>query len=363
MPQKKRDSSFELLRVLCMYIVIAAHVTPHTLSPLYWNSVFSYGTAGLFFADLYFMISGYFMIAKPAPSYKKIYSLFITIYLCAIFSAIAFVIFGITGIYSFKSYSMNNYMGLFVHYFTSPITSNVFWFITAYVILFFLTPILNNVINNLNKKGHLAFLLIMLTIYSFSNGFNFKYAQIVRAVFDYALGGYFMLYAKKSENKVRHNAIFIPLAVLLIIFTAIVNVHYDNSDSSSFIVHLAEKTFLNGILFNLCAITIFSIFHNLSFSNSFINGLSKTTFAVYLLHANEMTAQVWKIILPQADITSTNFIPVAIFRTVAIFIICALFDWLIIEKITVAIRPFTDRFYDFAVAHLTKQKEKGLKNE
>ncbi len=358
MPQKVRDSNFELLRIVCMLIVVSAHVLPHAVSPIFANTLFSYATAGIFFADLYFVISGYFMVRNSSSTYKKIYTLLINIYLCALVSLIVFLILQFTGSYNGEPYNATRYLGLAVHHFSNPITSNEFWFVTAYVLLFILVPILNPLLNSLSKKGYVFFLFVMLVLYTMANSFNFRYVHMERAVLNYALGGFFALHVKPSNNKIRHNAILIPLTLLLIILTALENIHYAHYSSKNMFFHILEKTFLNGILFSLCTISIFSIFHNLNFKNNFVNTLSRTTFSIYLLHANAMTGSLWRLFLFELDIQSQYFIPKAIFNVIVIFTICAAFDHFVIERIERLLKPYTDSFYE-KVRSAIQKKEKS----
>ena len=86
----KRNSNFELLRIITMLCVVATHTcaftfeTPGFLGKFY-TYYYTFGLAGL---NSFFMMSGYFMGNRPAVSKKKIISMFVQIIYCQIISLI-----------------------------------------------------------------------------------------------------------------------------------------------------------------------------------------------------------------------------------------------------------------------------------
>ena len=77
-----------------------------------------------------------------------------------------------------------------------PITNGgVWWFLTAYVYLMFLTPFLNAVVQKLNKKGYMFFILVIwFIIYSLDGTLSGLYWSVQRGVMFYLIGGYIKTY-------------------------------------------------------------------------------------------------------------------------------------------------------------------------
>ena len=80
--ESKRNSNFELLRILTMLCVVASHgcvfsfTTPGFLGKFY-SLYYAFGYAGL---NSFFMMSGYFMGNRPTVSKKKILSISFKLY-------------------------------------------------------------------------------------------------------------------------------------------------------------------------------------------------------------------------------------------------------------------------------------------
>lgn len=96
----------------------------------------------------------------------------------------------------------------------APIISHQYWFITAYVVLLFLSPILNELIKRFGKRSlekALLFFALLSTIMVVEPAFNYN-NNIFRAIFGYLIGAYIGMYLNIASKKFRPRNLVIVIA-------------------------------------------------------------------------------------------------------------------------------------------------------
>lgn len=157
---KERETNIDLLRIVAMLLIIFSHYVQHGGVALI-QAVTVNKFIGLFFSiggklgvDIFILISGYFF-AKTSLSLSKIckidlkliiYSLGITLFLYVT----GFDVFSI-------SYVVKDIF---------PITTELYWFITAYIGLYLISPILKMIIQQVSKDTLLKIVAIGGIIFS-----------------------------------------------------------------------------------------------------------------------------------------------------------------------------------------------------
>lgn len=133
---KERNIGIELLRIISMFFIVMQHFACHgianreTLS-FSINKIFLYNCQlGDLGVVIFGIISGFFLWRNKI-NIKKIFILEIEV---LFFSILFLCIFGITGQVSLKSVIKSLF----------PFFSNTYWFYTAYVIVYILFMLLNN---------------------------------------------------------------------------------------------------------------------------------------------------------------------------------------------------------------------------
>lgn len=203
------------------------------------------------------------------------------------------------GIYNFPYMNSNNKLGLLVTVFF-PITSNSWWFVTSYMLLFLMIPVLNQIILNIKGKGVWSFVFIFLFIWYMTSVFNFNYQGIQRAVFFYLIGAWM----KKNQIKFcKWRAFF------FFCFSWCVFVCCDMIITGNIGQGVTGKIFQISfesieILFVFTAvISLLSFFSVIKIKSSrFINTVASTTFGIYLFHDSNVGRQlIWDEILHTLD--------------------------------------------------------------
>ena len=303
-----RESNFELLRIICMILIVVFHFSVHggyyseSAGTLPFNSVIIdlFGLGGRLGVNIFVLISGYFLInSKLKP--KKLLTLFSQVWF---FSISIYLIFLISGGISFTWGSF--LCSIF------PVVTSQYWFITTYIGLYLLSPFINKLLKKLTKQGHILFiLLLILFCVSINNITNIGYDfGIVWFVALYAISAYIRLY----PNKVFDNK---KLSIVLIMIT--------------FCMFFFAKVFLDLVLFEMknltcliCAIAIFCLFKNLKIKYSpTINTIASATFGVYLIHDNPIVRNwLWTDFLHCPEYaTQEVFLMFAIFTLIALYIL------------------------------------------
>ncbi|MCI5608775.1 MAG: acyltransferase family protein [Spirochaetia bacterium] len=346
---KTRESSFELLRIFAMFMIVAHHLSVHGVQQVSFDSRYLSYTNGSFFNQLFtcflipggkvgvalfFMITGFFMCRKENFSVKKVV---IQSAFCSVVTGVLFLIsvlsskFGICG----GGYDFPEFSGK-IHYvlkcFFQPVTSN-WWFVSAYVILILCCPLINKYIVNFSKRTFIIFLFISWAfLYSVSGVLGNEYYSLIRAFFFYLLGAFIRFYSEKF------NASKIVFAVLacVVLWIVMAFCFYKNSlghneiNSISFFDAILNKIYFileHCISLPLFAFLFFKIFMSLNIKeNSFINKTSSLTFGVYLIHDSTFGRYfIWNHLLHISDrqFNSKYFPFFAILDILLVFLICS----------------------------------------
>lgn len=155
----KRQSNIELLRILAMILIIAHHFalfgafgfseTAVSINKLWIQFIQIGGKIGV---NIFILISGYFLINEKSIKINRIIRFWLQIFT---YSIIFFIIFIACGI---KTYSTKE---LIYHMF--PITYSLWWFASAYFVLYLLIPYVNKLLTSLSKLEYQK-LIVLTTI-------------------------------------------------------------------------------------------------------------------------------------------------------------------------------------------------------
>lgn len=153
----KRLSKFEVIRILAMFLIVLHHAVVHgvcdvnkSLNPIATRLVngsiaYILGSGGIVGVYLFVLITGYFMINSKI-SLGKLVKLWLPIFFWSLF------IFGFLGNHS----SIKELIRAIF-----PILFGEYWFMTVYVFMYCLIPVLNNIVNSIKSQKELLYLGII----------------------------------------------------------------------------------------------------------------------------------------------------------------------------------------------------------
>lgn len=290
----QRQSNFEALRILAMFLVLVVHADYYSLgapdlvdvkaSPLSSYIRMFIESLSIVCVNVFVLISGWFGIHPKVKNFCKFIFqclfFFIGIYLiCLLLQSAEFSLKGIAECFSLTKSG---------------------WFIKAYIGLYILSPVLNSFIDAASGKQIKFFLLffyIFQTLYSwlteaavfFENGYStmsfvglYVLARYVRTskekIFNYSAKIDFIIYAIIS--------LFISLCAFLP-YVTVLCLNIGNYKIISLVDIISNRIFLyNNPLVIVSSLYLLLGFSKLKFVNNFINWVGASSFAVFLFHTN-----------------------------------------------------------------------------
>lgn len=324
---KKRESKYELLRIISMLLIIAHHFSVHggfkyPNNTLAVNSVFTQIllSGGKLGVNIFVLISGYFL-SKSKIKVKRIICLCLQI---LFYSLVIFGVFTIAGLqpFSIKELIKNIF----------PISYNLWWFASTYIALYLLSPFINKVISVLSKKQYRLLLIIMFVMWSFIPTLLFTFSQandLLWFVFLYLLAGYIRIHLDEKTNSVKRYCI-ITIALIFLIF--LLNILFDvlGMKIAFFAKHATTFYSQDRVTTLLIAVFMFLMFKNLKIKPSvIINSIASTVFGVYLIHDHPWVRKwLWTNVLANNTYAHSKWLVAYAFGAVCVvFVVCSLIEF------------------------------------
>lgn len=278
----KRDSNIELLRLVCMFLIVFQHCIHLCAFPEVWDtSVMSVevGVASVLLGLTYIgvncfvLISGYYGIKLKLRSALNIYLI------CAIYALIGYLL---------HLYIDGAHVGMGLLYHSIfCISHSKLWFVKCYVGLMLLSPLLNAAIQNMQQRTY-QWILLLLTILNVYFGFiwndglfNSDGYTIANFVYIYLIGGYISRYVDMEwirKHRIWNVSVYIATSLLWaggIVLQRYIQTTWD------------EWGYNNPFTL-IGAISFFMLFLSIpKFYNKWINWLATGTFAVYVVHCGD----------------------------------------------------------------------------
>lgn len=323
---KKRDMNFELLRIISMLLIIASHYILYSgildeLETFTFNYVFLDIIRALtrISVNLYVLITGYYMIKSKIKVKKAVNLWVITVFYSVLMLGISILVGLKPGV--------KDIIKSFV-----PVSSGIYWFVTAYLGLYVLTPFINKLLRELSKKQYQILILILFflivvvkTVFNHNKWFEpTNGSSIVWLIYLYMIGAYIRLHFNKKVNK---KICFIVPIIIAVIIAGIRVV------SIKILGKGMERVFDSVNIFNfISTICCFFYFKEVKIKKEFLSNIivkiAPTTFAVYLIHNNPIFRPFMfeKLMGDFSYANSPLLIIHFIVSVVGIFLACAVID-------------------------------------
>ena len=336
---KKRNSSFELLRIICMILIIASHYSVHggygtfelgDLSPgvTYIQILSLFGRLA---CSVFVMISGFYMVDSiNVKHYRKIVPViaqlvFYSVLFCAVVYACD------SSLITLKS---------LIKSFFSIIWGN--WYVVNYIILFLMIPAINQMINNLSRKNFTILIVVLFFVWSIIPTFTkaWSFSEIDFFVVTYLLGAYIKKYihGKVNYKNIWNLILSLFFGVSLVLSTLVIDFVARSLNSETIFSYATYLKEFNSVLALPCAVFIFLFFSRISFESDVINYISKSTLGIYLIHDNFLfRVIIWERIFPNIDYVNNPYIH-SVIKIFVVFAVCLIIDIIrreTIEKIFV----------------------------
>lgn len=284
--RRKRDSNFEVLRILCIFGIIYMHsfgdmlgeVTGFNLVvAVFENALFNTGVS------CFILISGYYGLKFKAENLIKLDMIVI------FYSVLGTIVQFLSG----ENVAFLDWVRSFF-----PVISRSYWFISCYFCLVILSPYINLIPEKMNKKEFEKFLFVCLMIFSIiptvffisDNIMSDAGKGLVNMILVYLIGRYIRYY--KDEHINRGKLLVLTVASIFLTF------------SLNMILSIARGV-CTGNFARDCSITIilssvliFLFFKEWSFHSNIINFLAQHVIAAYVLETTVRNILNHYLLLP-----------------------------------------------------------------
>ena len=288
----KRNSVFELLRILSMLMILFFHsyrnVSEMPFSQSFYAEILKmWGIVGV---DLFVMISAYFLVDQKFKTVRILDIILKTTGYFVMFNIVYLVY------YFLRSGSIPRtvlpIIELNARALVDPLWIKQYWFVAAYAAMVLVSPLINALLYKLDATK-IKLLLIVFSFVPFVS--NFQSATMINDVFNFLYIYMLIGYLKTTDFKVkklRFGILFILLTAVVIVSKFIMRLNYKSS-AYLFIQKFLEKTLGNtgrhSIVVLVFALLIFGIAVNIKpFYSKSINFISRYVFGVYLFHENPL---------------------------------------------------------------------------
>ena len=337
---KVRKSNFELFRILSAFVIVMHHYVIHSE----WNfgenlgvkQIFLdiTGSAGKFGVNCFLLISGYFLVNKAFKP-KKLLQLWLQVFF---YSISIFLIFSFLG----ENHSIFNIRNTIVASF--PVVFQQYWFISSYVLLYCLTPFLNILVKNMNKKQHILLLIILFMFLSIKPMLSLLVVNFGSAesgmwfLFIYFIAAYIRIYPEAFAKSAK--SYFIQSSVIFIVIFAFIVLLAVHNHQNEHIISKAVIMDIQSPLYLFLAILLFCGFKNWDLGSlPVVNLLGSASLGVYLIHDNNYIRHyLWKVLTAfKATYYGLNLVLASIVIIVLVYVVCSIID-ILRQKLFVFLR-------------------------
>lgn len=327
---KRRNPSFEILRVVAMFLIVVWHFLMHGVGqkPVGVSadgaSLFNLcsmelaGCLAKVSTNCYVLISGYFLIMSVKPKWPKIPKTWAPIVFYSV------TIFGLFVLFSDLKLGWGDFGKSLM-----PLYFDRYWFATRYVALIALAPFLAMMVQGLSKRLYVVLLCILAVInFDFLLGNDLSgNNSLLWFIFLFFVGGYIRLHFNHDGPNHFGKAYFGSAIVLAAFFLVKLFCHYSLWKSPMMVDYHNN----NGVLFFVALMLFLWTARFKAPDTCVVRALVRIaplTFGVYLIHDNLYVRHyLWsQWVDVRSFVDSWWFVPVLVGSTVAIFVACIAID-------------------------------------
>ena len=325
MPGKTtRSSNLELLRILCMLLIIGDHLTGQSGIADYTTlpSSFAFcliGCGSRIACSVFVLIGGWFLCEQPYKTRRPL-SLWLSLWLYTVPVTLLCKLAGLDVSWGALRWA------------AFPASTRQLWFISDYLLLLLCVPLLNRLLRGLSRPAHrglLAVLAVPLIVYPTLFGENGAVSDTAwMFLYEYLLIAYLRRWPdNRLAHLLQHHAAALGLGLPLLntILRAVLETR-GLTDGKAFQYMAYYRTALGALPNLLAALALFYLFKGLDLGCvRWVNALAGTTLGVYILHqVPAFRGFLWNGLLQaEAHHGSVGYTLLAI---LAVFLGCAAVD-------------------------------------
>ena len=344
----KRQANFEILRVVAMAMIVTLHFLQrgNILLPLYEEINMVNATAWLIksfsiiAANCYVLIAGYFLVETEWKC-KKLIMLVAQILFYSMLVPIVCALFGIGSVRSWTVYEWITAV--------LPLQMEHYWFATAYVLMFALSPVLAAGVKQLSKKQLelvIGILLIYFCVFKSispillaTDNYGYDYPWFICL---FLIAAYIRLYGNEENGlQLGRYRLFTTakksagwyVGTVLVIFMVSMVLGMITARIGKFDYYMNMIYSYNHILTLLASVSFFYVFKHWEPRECktvrFLCKIAPYTFGVYLIHENVAVRDLWTGWFGVEEVKeSLLFVPYMFFVIICLFAVCMAIDYI-----------------------------------
>lgn len=284
---KNRKSGIELLKVLALFGIVMCHTyTSFSLAideksgvaffDEYYLSTIEYFifqiviTFGYLGNMIFFVCTSWFLCDQKESKREKI----IYIIICAIIISIIYIIIDYLGGGEITAFDIFKAI--------TPISSQLYWYMTAYVMMYFIFPYLNNLFVSISKKEHFVLAIFVFTIYYLISYFTNRELFFTSKIIDFISAYIIVSYIKKYHYEICDN---IRINTMIFIITSLAFYTLIFINFAIVPIELEWHKMYNPF-FLIMSFSALNIVRKINFKSSLINTVSAMSMFIYMFHAS-----------------------------------------------------------------------------
>lgn len=303
MKQKARQANIELLRIVAMLMVVVLHylVKGQAAVSLVENTSMINAVLWLVKAlcivtiNVYVLISGYFLLEANWKISRLVNLWFQTLF----YSIGVPVVCLCLGMGDVEQWGMYDWINVFL-----PVQMEHYWFITAYVVLYLLIPVLNAGVKHMTKKQHQLVIAGLLLVFSIPKTIIPIYIPIDRYGYDFGwficlfmIAAYIRMYGLMFfDRKTKSLAVYFIAVFGIWGISVVCGVLSRKGLPLAYMMDMAYC--YNHLLVLIASVALFYVFRFIQVPQGKVSDIickiSSYTLGVYLLHENLAVRTKWQ---------------------------------------------------------------------
>ena len=344
MNTKTRNSNYELMRIISMFLIVLYHVIFHgkvkeNCTSLGVKEIFTFiEMLTIVHVNSFVLVSGYFQSTSTWKQ-SKLWKLIIPIIFYSILILVLVLAFGVV------PFDKN---GIIKELFPLELIWGSYWFMKYYIALYCLSPFINQGIKNFSKQQFQRLLVILTLLFSIlpfltgQKAFDNTGYSLYQFIYLYLIGAYLRKYpiensylGRKFSNSFLQiifiGTAFLSLLANYILAKASFSLLGVNATLDYFAMNIykAREWYSNPFIL-IQSISYFCFFKTLNINSKIINKLGSLTIGIYLIHDNHFIRDYlyyWTKI-NRENIGSYQFILYVIGIAILIYIVSSIIEWI-----------------------------------
>ena len=336
MKGKTRQANIELLRIVAMFMVVVLHYlvkgqaavslvdNPSVLNHVLWLVK----ALCIVTINVYVLISGYFLL-KATWKISRVITLWLQTLVYSVGVPVVCLLLGMEEIREWGIYDWINVI--------FPVQMEHYWFITAYVVMYLLVPVLSAGVKHMNQKQHLWVIVGLLCVFSLPKSILPIYIPTDRYGYDFGwfvclflIAAYLRLYGISWLNQKRKAFAIYAIGILGIWCISVVCGFLARKGMP--LAYMMDMAYCyNHLLVLIASVALFMGFLQVEMSSgkltNIIHRVAPYTLGVYLLHENLALRTKWQFWAGVEAVRDTwSVMPHMIFTAIAVFIAGVMVD-------------------------------------